>query len=189
MSLLTRAETKSIGDYQIEEHVSGLSYPWAIAFISANHYLVTEKTETLRQIVDQRVSDAITGPPEDIYIKGQEGLLDVVLHPNYRTNKWLYLSYSVGNDDSNTLKVIRARLNENSLVDLEAIYSVLPMRDTPVHYGTRLTFMPDNTLLITSGDGFDYREGSQRLDNHIGKIIWVNDDGSLPLDNPFVGES
>lgn len=185
----TWAESKSIGDYQIEEHVSGLSYPWAIAFISANHYLVTEKTGTLRQIVDQHVNAPITGLPKDLYIKGQGGLLDVVLHPNYRTNKWLYLSYSVGNDDSNTLKVIRARLKENSLVDVEDIYSVLPMRDTPVHYGARLAFMSDNTLLITSGDGFDYREDAQRLDNHMGKIIRVNDDGSLPSDNPFVGES
>lgn len=183
------AEKKSIGGYQVEQHVSGLSYPWALAFISENHYLVTEKTGALRQIVDQQLGSPVTGLPEDLYVKGQGGLLDVVLHPNYRTNEWLYLSYAAGNDDNNTLKVIRARLKDNSLVDIEAIYSVLPMRDTPVHYGARLAFMSDNTLLISSGDGFDYREDAQRLDNHMGKIIRINDDGSLPSDNPFAHES
>lgn len=183
------ADSKSIGDYQVEQHVSGLSYPWALAFISGNHYLVTERTGALRQVIDQVVSAPVSGLPKDLYVKGQGGLLDVVLHPNYQTNKWLYLSYTAGSDDSNTLKVIRARLKDNSLVDVQTIYSVLPMRNTPVHYGARLAFMSDNTLLITSGDGFDYREDAQRLDNHMGKIIRLNDDGSLPLDNPFAHES
>ena len=191
MSVFTHhalAESKTIGNYQIEEHVSGLNYPWAIAFISSNHYLVTEKTGSLRQVVGQVVSAPVTGLPQDLYVKGQGGLLDVILHPEYQTNKWLYLSYSSGNDDSNTLKVIRARLKDNSLVDLQTIFTVLPMRATPVHYGARLAFMSDNTLLISSGDGFDYREDAQRLDNHMGKIIRVNDDGTLPSNNPFAHE-
>ncbi len=183
------AEIKTIGDYKVEEHVSGLNYPWSMAFVSDNHYLVTEKAGALRQVINKQVKEPVVGLPNDIYVKGQGGLLDVVLHPEYLLNKWIYLSYSAGDDKHNTLKVIRGKIRDNKLVDVQSIFSVAPTRDTPVHYGARLAFMSDNTLLISSGDGFDFREDAQRLDNHLGKILRVNEDGGLPDDNPFALES
>ena len=175
--------------YQIEEYVDGLTYPWALAFLSDSQFLVTERGGTLRHVVNRTVSQPVEGIPKDIYVKGQGGLLDVILHPDYQTNRWIYLSYAAGNDQRNHLSVFRARLVDNQLVDTQTVFSVSPDKDTPVHFGGRLAFLPDNTLLISTGDGFDYREDAQRLNNLLGKIVRINDDGSVPDDNPFIDQT
>ncbi|GAC13145.1 PQQ-dependent sugar dehydrogenase [Aliiglaciecola lipolytica] len=175
--------------YDVKEVVTGLNFPWSLAFISDNQFLVTERTGKLRHVVNFTLSKPITGLPEDIYVNGQGGLQDVVLHPNYAQNGWIYLSYSAGTDERNTLKVMRAKLENNHLVDSEVIFTVEPYRSTPVHYGARLAFMDDNSLLISSGDGFDYREDAQRKNNQMGKILRVLDTGETPTDNPYIGET
>lgn len=175
--------------YDVKEVVTGLNFPWSLAFISDNQFLVTERSGKLRHVVNFTLSKPITGLPEDIYVNGQGGLQDVVLHPNYAQNGWIYLSYSAGTDERNTLKVMRAKLENNHLVDSEVIFTVEPYRSTPVHYGARLAFMDDNSLLISSGDGFDYREDAQRKNNQMGKILRVLDTGETPTDNPYIGET
>ncbi|GAB2701874.1 PQQ-dependent sugar dehydrogenase [Aliiglaciecola aliphaticivorans] len=175
--------------FLVEEVVSELNFPWSVAFISDNQFLVTERSGNLRQVVNFTLSKPIEGLPQDIYVKSQGGLLDVVLHPNYQSNGWIYLSYSAGNDERNTLKVIRAKLRNNQLVDRQVIFTVKPFRNTPVHYGGRLTFLGDNSLLISSGDGFDFRENAQRVNNQMGKILRVLDNGDIPKDNPYIGET
>lgn len=172
--------------FTVDEVVTGLAFPWSVAFLSEHQMLVTQRTGQLRHIVNYVVSKPVQGLPDDIYVQGQGGLLDVKLHPNYRENGWVYLSYSAGTDERNTLKVIRAKLADNKLIDLEPILTVLPYRDTPVHYGAKMTFLADQTLLISSGDGFDFREDAQRLNSLFGKVLRINDDGTVPLDNPFV---
>ncbi|GAA6186289.1 PQQ-dependent sugar dehydrogenase [Aliiglaciecola sp. NS0011-25] len=175
--------------FSVEEVVTDLDYPWSLAFISESQFLVTQRTGSLRQVVNFTLSKPIEGLPKDIYVKGQGGLLDVVLHPDYAQNGWIYLSYSAGSDERNTLKVMRAKLKNNQLVDSQVIFTVKPYRNTPVHYGGRLAFLDDNSLLISSGDGFDFRENAQRVNNQMGKILRILDDGQIPDDNPYIGET
>jgi glucose/arabinose dehydrogenase len=183
-----KAETLSFPSYTIETIAKGLDYPWALAFLPDGDLLVTERTGQIRIVSQNTVSEPLVGLPKDIYVQGQGGLLDVVLHPNYYTNRWLYLSYTVGSDDKNALQVMRAKLSGNQLIQQQIMFTVSPFKDTPVHFAGRMTFLPDNSLLITSGDGFDYREDAQRLNNLLGKVIRINDDGSIPANNPFLSE-
>lgn len=176
-------------DYQIQEVANELDFPWSLAFLPDGGLFVTERSGALRKITDSNVSDPITGVPTDVYVKGQGGLFDVVLHPNFAVNQWVYLSYAAGDAANNTLKVIRAKWRNNQLEDQQQIFAVSPFKSTPNHYAGRMTFLPDNTLLITSGDGFDFREHAQRFDSLMGKIIRINDDGSAPNNNPFKSEN
>jgi glucose/arabinose dehydrogenase len=178
--------TKKFPDYHITEVASGLSFPWSLAFLPNNELLVTERTGHLRKIVAGKVSAPISGLPDDIYVKSQGGLLDVVLHPDYAQNAWIYLSYSAGTDEQNALKVMRAKLKGIELVEQQVLFTVTPSKNTPVHFAGRMAFLPDNSLLITSGDGFDFREQAQLKTSLLGKTIRIMDDGSVPLDNPFI---
>jgi aldose sugar dehydrogenase len=181
-------EEDIIGPYHISQIVDGLVFPWSLAFLPNDELLVTERSGNLRKITKGKLSVPIIGLPDDIYIKSQGGLLDVVLHPNYSENGWIYLSYAAGTDTQNALKVMRAKLVGLALTEQQVLFTVSPNKDTPVHFAGRMAFLPDNSLLISSGDGFDYREQAQRLDSLLGKIIRINDDGSVPRDNPFYTE-
>jgi glucose/arabinose dehydrogenase len=165
-----------------------LDHPWSLAFLPDGKMLVTERRGQLRIIDGVKVSAPLAGVPE-VFAKSQGGLFDVVLHPNYENNGWLYLSYAYGDDDANATRLARARLEGNSLVDMAVLFTASPFKNTPVHYGGRMTFLPDNTLLLAVGDGFDFREQAQRNDNHLGTIVRLNDDGSVPTDNPFVDDA
>ncbi|WP_235594792.1 PQQ-dependent sugar dehydrogenase [Paraglaciecola hydrolytica] len=180
------ASGKKFSAYQVSEVATGLSFPWSLAFLPDDALLVTERTGQLRKVVAGEVSTPIGGLPDDIYVKGQGGLLDVVLHPDYAQNGWIYLSYASGTDQNNALKVMRAKLSGLKLLEQQVLFTVTPTKNTPVHYGGRMAFLPDNSLLITSGDGFDFREQAQLKSSLLGKIIRIMDDGSVPLDNPFV---
>jgi glucose/arabinose dehydrogenase len=180
------AQPSPFPNYQIQEIASNLSFPWSLAFLPDGGLLFTERTGKLTKINKNDTSELITGLPTDIFIKGQGGLLEVILHPNFSSNKWLYLSYTIGDDNKNALQVMRAKLVDNKLIEQQIIFTVTPFKSTPVHFGGRMAFLPDNSLLITTGDGFDYREDAQRLTSLMGKIIRINDDGSVPEDNPFV---
>lgn len=182
------AQQASFPNYQIEEVASDLNFPWSLAFLPDGSLLVTERSGQLRRVKDGQVSKPIAGLP-NIYVKGQGGLLDVALHPDFASNGWIYLSYASGDDDKNALQVMRAKLSNNELIKQQVIFTVTPFKATPVHYAGRMAFLPDNTMLLTSGDGFDYREDAQRLTSLLGKIIRINDDGSAPANNPFKSEN
>ena len=126
----------------------------------------------------------------DLYYAGQGGLLDLAFHPNFDQNDWLYLSYSFGDASLNGLKIVRVKLSkgENKTgksVALETIFEQQSLRDTAAHYGARMAFMPDGSLLVTTGDGFNYREQAQMLNSQIGKTLRLTDTGGIPNDNPF----
>lgn len=171
--------------YEIEELATGLNFPWSLAFLPDGDLLVTERVGNLRLVHEGNVSPPISGLPDDIYVKSQGGLLDVVLHPDYADNQWLYISYASGTDNHNALKLMRAKLDNGALTEQQSLFTVSPDKDTPVHFAGRMTFLPDKTLLLTTGDGFDYREHAQRFDSQLGKIIRLTDDGQAPTDNPF----
>ena len=175
--------------YKSEVIVDNLDNPWSIAFISKSEWLVTELSGSLRRVINGEMQDdPVSGVPEAFYY-GQGGLSDVVLHPNFKENKLVYLTMSASDPDSkklNFLKVVRGELDGNDLLNVETIFESKPVRKTRAHYGGRLAFMADGSILISSGDGFNYREKAQSLDNHFGKFIRLNDDGSIPKNNPYL---
>ena len=173
-------------DYQIEIAASGLDHPWSIAWLPDGRTLVTERAGRLRMIVDGELLETQIGGLPDIYAASQGGLFEALPHPEFATNGLIYISFAHGTPEANATRVIRARLEGHRLTDREILFTASPMKDTPVHYGGRMTFLPDGTLLIGLGDGFDFREQAQSLDNHFGKIVRINADGSVPADNPFI---
>lgn len=174
-------------EYQIEIAASGLDHPWSIAWLPDGRALVTERPGRLRMIADgQLLETAIEGVPE-VYAASQGGLFEALPDPEFASNGYVYLSFAHGTPEANATRVVRARLDDMRLVEQEILFTASPMKDTPVHYGGRMTFLADGTLLIGLGDGFDFREQAQKLDNHLGKIVRIRSDGSVPPDNPFVG--
>lgn len=170
--------------YRLEVVADGLHHPWSVAQLPAGDFLVTERRGRLLHIApDGGVSD-ISGVPAT-YVAGQGGFFDIVLHPAFADNGLVYLSYAQGDATANSTAVMRARLQDGALVDQREILRVNPRKDTPQHYGGRLAFLPDGTLLVTTGEGFDYREAAQALDSEMGKVLRIGDDGGIPVDNPF----
>ncbi len=178
---------KSIEDkFQIKEVIGGLKTPWSMVELPEGELLITERSGSLQRISTTK-KQPVSGLPE-VYYAGQGGLLDIKLHPKYADNGWIYLSYAHGNKDENYLRVIRGKLKNNQFIDQQIIATVNTAKDTPVHYGGRMAFLPDNTFLLSSGDGFDFREHAQKKESLLGKMIRLNDDGSIPRDNPFYND-
>jgi glucose/arabinose dehydrogenase len=172
-------------DYRIITVAEDLNYPWSLAFLPNGDLLVTEREGRLRKIENGRLLlEPISGVPA-VYVKSQGGLLDVLLDPDFLTNSIIYLSYAHGNKSANATRIVRAKLVNNQLIDLEVIFTVEPFKSTPNHYGGRMAFLSDGSLIMTTGDGFNYREQAQLLDNLLGKTIRIDKDGSIPADNPF----
>ncbi len=126
----------------------------------------------------------ISGIP-DVFYAGQGGLLDVMIDRDFATNQRLYLSYAWGERGANALRIMSAKLDGMQLREQQILFTAQPLKDTSHHYAGRLLQLADGTLLATVGDGFDFREQAQTLDNHFGKVIRINNDGTVPDDNPF----
>ena len=173
--------------YTIETVANNLELPWSLAFLPDGSMLVTERPGRLRIIRDGELLEApVTGVP-DVYFAGQGGLFDVVLDPDFETNQTIYLSYAHGDQDANATRILRAVLDGNELRDQEVIFTVEPSKAGALHFGGRIAFLPDGTLLMPTGDGFTYREEAQKLDTLLGKIVRIYRDGTAPDDNPFAG--
>jgi aldose sugar dehydrogenase len=176
-------------DYRIETLVEGLEHPWSLAFLPDGRMLVTERVGRLRLIeADGHLQkEPVAGLPE-AFIAAQAGLMEVALDPDYPDNRWLYLSYAHGDVEANNTRLIRARLVGDELRDVEVLFTAQPLKAGAAHYGGRIAFLADKTLVLTLGDGFDWREQAQNPSNHLGKIVRLNRDGSVPPDNPLVGQ-
>ena len=183
--VLALPATGFANDYRLETWARDLDLPWSIAFLPDGSALVTELGGSLKKI------DATTGQVGDVrnipkvYFAGQGGLFDVLPHPEFSSNQWVYLSFAEGQPDDNGTAVARGRLVGDQLVDLEIIFRNFTRKDSPVHYGGRLAFLADGTLLLTTGDGFDYREAAQDVTSGLGKVLRMNDDGTPAQSNPF----
>ena len=186
-SLAAMPAAAPAADYQVETVATGLEHPWSIAFLPDGRRLVTERAGRLRVIADgELLPEPVRGVPE-AFVRSQGGLFEVLLDPDYAENGWIYLSLAHGDAAASGTRVVRGRLRGHELVDVEVIFDIRPPRDRPVHYGGRMDFLGDGTLVIGLGDAFDYREQAQRLGNHTGTIVRIRPDGSVPPDNPFVG--
>jgi len=169
----------------------GLEFPWGMAALPNGDLLVTEREGRLRLIRgDALVEAPVTGLPDDILVEGQGGLLGILLDPNFETNRKLYLSYSKGLDDGNTTAVISATLSDDAsaLSDVSEIF-LGETRSTTFHYGSRMAFLPDGSLIVTLGDGYRYMQDAQDPSLLHGKIARIMPDGSVPEDNPFADGS
>ena len=169
-----------------------MNRPWSLAFLPGERILLSQLSGEFRIINSQGVAgQPLKGVPEVLF-GGQGGLSDVITDPDFQYNNTIYFSYAARDPEQNnrpTLFVARATLTDSALENTDVIFKAIAPRDAPVHYGAKLAFLPDGTLVIASGDGFDFREKAQSLDNHFGKIVRINPDGSVPTDNPFVHRS
>ena len=177
------------GVVRVETVARGLEHPWALAFLPDGRMLVTERPGRLR-IVDQsgRISEPLAGVPQ-VQASGQGGLLDVALDPGFAANRLLYLSFAEPGEGGAGTAVARGRLGEGGLEEVRVIYRQQPKVEGGNHFGSRLAFTRDGKLFVTQGERAGYREQAQDLSNHLGKVVRIEADGSVPADNPFVGRA
>ncbi len=187
--LCSAAANAAPAEPRVEVLASGLAHPWSLALLPDGSLLITERSGQLRVFKDGALLPTPVAGVPAVYVQAQAGLFDVVLDPDFANNRWLYLAYAQGSRGANATRVARAKFDGATLTALEVLLDVVPAKNTPVHYGGRLLFLPDGTLLVTTGDGFTLREEAQRLDNLLGKTLRIHADGSIPADNPFVGRA
>lgn len=174
-------------NFIIDTVVTGLDIPWGMEFLPNGDMLIAERAGILYRFSNGNKS-VITGLPP-ILAKGQGGLLDLRLHPDYENNGWLYFSYSQPAEDNPRIgctAVMRAKLSGNMLVDQEVIFEGTPDSNRGQHWGCKLQFDKEGYLWFGIGDRGNRDENPQSLENHAGKIHRIHDDGSIPEDNPFV---
>lgn len=172
----------------VETVAEGLEFPWSMAFLPNGDALITERAGRLRLWRDGRlVPEAVAGVPE-AYVARQGGLFEVLPAPDFERSQTLYLSLAHGNEAANTTRVVRGVWADDTLTEVTTVFDAAPQRDTAVHFGGRMTWLPDGTLLLGLGDAFNLRYDAQDPANHIGSIVRLNADGSVPDDNPFVGK-
>ena len=175
------------GKIKFETVAKGLAHPWGLAFLPDGSFLVTERPGRLRLVSKTgEVSKPLTGVPE-VFAKGQGGLLDVALDPDFASNRLVYLSYSEPGEGGAGTAVARGKFADGGLENLEVIFRQEPKVGGENHFGSRLAFAPDGKLFITLGERFTFTL-AQDLSNDLGKIVRINPDGSVPDDNPFVGQ-
>ena len=183
----------TLHDYRVVPVASGLQNPWGIAFLPGGDILVTEKPGRLRIIREGRLlPDAVPGVPE-VLAQGQGGLLDVQPHPDFATNRLIYITYSKPYTDLEGARtvLIRGTFQDDALTNIEELFSAQAVGRG--HYGSRIAFDGNGYVFITAGDrqapsrGDLYAHPAQDLSNHHGVVVRLHDDGRIPADNPFVG--
>ena len=180
-----QAQATSAGEMRIETVASGLQHPWAVALLPEGGFLVTERPGQLRRIAaDGRLSAPLAGVPQ-VFANGQGGLLDVVLDPQYASNKRIWLSYAEpGEDGTAGTAVATATLGASALSDVQVIYRQLPKLEGGNHFGSRIAFDGKGHVFISQGER-NQRAMAQDLEVLQGKLVRLNIDGSQPADNPF----
>jgi len=171
----------------VETIADGLRQPWSIAWLPDGTMLVTERAGFLRIVRNGTLaSDPVSGLP-DTWVGNQAGLFDVLPHPEFSTNSLLYFAYAHGVKNANATRIGRAKFDGDTLSEFEVLYEAKPLKDTSHHYGGKLAWGPDGKLYFTVGEGSKYKERAQLADTSFGAVIRLNEDGSVPSDNPDFG--
>ncbi len=183
-SVTVQSET---GPLRLTEVAVGLEHPWSLAFLPDGRMLVTERDGRLRVVSAKgELSRPLSGVPK-VHAVGQGGLLDVALSPDYARDRSIFLSFAQPTDGGARTAVARARLDVDAL-KLDDVKVIFAQRDEPsggAHFGSRLVFAPDGNLFVTLGDRYNHRDRAQDLGSHLGKVVRITPDGSVPPDNPF----
>lgn len=175
------------GVLRAETVVRGLENPWGLDFLPDGRMIITERPGRLRIAAsDGTLGAPVAGVPA-VYARGQGGLLDVALDPDFANNQFVYLTYAEPEGDKAGTSAARGRLVGNTLTDVQVIYRQQPKYEGGGHYGSRIVFANDGTLFITQGDRMNHREKAQDLRETLGKVVRITPDGRVPADNPFVG--
>ena len=197
------ASTLPVESVKTTSLIAGLEHPWGMAWLPNGDILITERPGRLRIVRGGKLDpNPIPGIPsvsrasaEQMFAQRQGGLLDISLHPRFSETLWVYFSYASGTQDANRTRVARARFNGSTLSDWEVIFEVAQTKEGGQHFGSRLVWLPDETLLISIGDGGNppvaldgefIRNQAQNKSSHLGKVIRIRDDGSISTDNPFL---
>lgn len=174
-------------DLKLDTIVTGLNVPWGLEWLPDGDMLITERPGKLHRYSGGQLH-VVSGLPA-IYAQGQGGLMDIKLHPDYDQNGWIYFAYATtegqGQGSGGNTAIMRARLENDQLVDKERIFKALPNSTAGQHFGCRIVFDNENRLFFSVGERGN-PDNAQTLENHSGKIHRINDDGSIPADNPFV---
>jgi len=166
--------------------VPDLTNPWGFTFLPDNAMLITEKEGKLIHFKNGKKTEI--GNVPKVYLRGQGGFLDVELHPNYKENGWIYFTYasSEGPGNGGNTALMRAKFKDNKLINTEVLYKASPNTTRSSHFGSRITFDKENHVYFSIGDRGNRDENPQDIARDGGKIYRLNDDGSIPKDNPFV---
>jgi glucose/arabinose dehydrogenase len=172
--------------FRVETVLSGLQVPWDIVWLPDGRMIFTERLGRVRVVEGGTLRPQPLFTVPDVEPTGESGLMSIALHPQFATNHWLYLSYAYKGKEGQRVRVTRYRENGNDLVDQKVIIEDIPAAQ--FHAGCRIRFGPDGKLYITTGDATE-RALAQKLDSLAGKTLRLNDDGSVPDDNPFIGQA
>jgi glucose/arabinose dehydrogenase len=171
---------------RVEQLITGLGVPWGMTFLSPDQLLFTQRAGSVRLFnIKKSTSVSLSGTPE-VVAEGQGGMLDVAIGPNYSSDGWIYFTYSKPSKSEAATTLARARLHRDRLVDWQDLLVTDTATDARRHFGSRIAFDDQGHVLFGVGDRGE-RDMAQDLDNHIGTIMRLNLDGSVPDDNPFVG--
>jgi glucose/arabinose dehydrogenase len=179
----TRPPAPSPVAVAVEVVAGGLARPWGLAFLPDGSALVTEKAGVLKRIAGGRITPIAGVPP--VMSEGQGGLFDVLPHPDFASNSLIYLSYAHGTRRANGTRLALAWLDGATLRDVTPLWTADPLKRGPVHFGGRMALLPDRTLLLTTGDGFDFREQAQVTSSPLGKVMRLTLGGKPAPGNPF----
>lgn len=170
----------------LEKVTDSIRVPFGMTFLPNGKMLVTNRFsgEIIQVDIESGEKKALKGVPRS-YSRGDGGALDILPHPDYDENAWIYFSHSFGDSINSSMAIDRAKLKSDSLVKVQRIFTAFPFYQSPSHYGSRMV-LKDEYLFFTMGDRYDLMESAQTLDNHLGKVMRIFEDGRIPPDNPFV---
>lgn len=180
--------------FKVEVVAQNLNYPWSLQELpeAKAGWLVTERSGGLQHVAADGSVTRVPLELPDLFVSGQSGVFAVKLAPDFATSRELFISYSCGHASANTTCLARAVLSNNAPFttrEVQAIFAAQPLRKGAAHYGGRMAWLPDETLLLTLGDGFDYREQAQNLANHLGKVVRLTRTGAPAEGNPFADKA
>ncbi|MDJ0861865.1 MAG: PQQ-dependent sugar dehydrogenase [Gammaproteobacteria bacterium] len=180
--------------WRMETVVSGLDHPWSVAWLPDGSALVTERSGRLRVVRDGKLDPRPVSDLPPILASGQGGLLDVSVHPDFADNRYVYLTFSTGTRSANRTALARGRWDRGALRDVRVIFRNADAKSGGQHFGSRIVWLPDNSLLMSIGDGgnpptsfrgANIRDQAQNPGTHFGKVLRLNDDGTPHPQNPY----